>query len=782
MAITTNYGVTLLEQSQAQKEVTINEALGIIDAVLKGSVIDKDLATPPGIPAQSDAYIVASSATGAWSGKSKSIAYYDQIWRFITPVSGMRVWVSDEQCYYQYSGTAWVTSNPSITGNAASATKLQTARNINGVAFDGTADITISGGSSGNLTGEVTSVGLATTVTNSSVIGKVLTGYTSGAGTVASTDSILQAVQKLNGNVALKAPLASPTFTGTVSGITASMVGAPGGSGTSSGTNTGDQTTITGNAGTATKLQTARNINGVLFDGSADITISGGGGGNLTGEVTSVGLATTVTNSAVIGKVLTGYTSSTGSVTSTDSLLQAIQKLNGNDGLKAPLASPTFTGTVSGITAAMVGAPSGSGTSSGTNTGDQTSISGNAGTATKLQTSRLINGVAFDGTADISIGGGSTAASSLTGTILAAGVVASSLTSVGTIATGVWNGTAINAVYGGTGQTSYSIGDVLYASTSSALSKLAGVATGNALLSGGISTAPAWGKIGLTTHVSGTLPVANGGTGVTISTGSGNAVLSTSPTLVTPILGTPASGTLTNCVGLPVSSGISGLATGVATFLTTPSSANLASAITDETGTGALVFAASPTLSGTPLAPTASAGTNTTQIATTAFALANNFTLAPPVASTSGTVIGFTGIPSTAKKIVMCFNGVSTNGTNALLLQFGISSGYDTTGYNSASTYYQGIAPFSSPIRYSSGIGIQYANTTTTLYGVMECTLMDASNNIWVVHGNFSTSSGDYLYMSAGGKSLSGTLDRVRLTTVGGTDAFDAGSLNILWG
>jgi len=72
---------------------------------------------------------------------------------------------------------------------------------------------------------------------------------------------------------------------------------------------------------------------------------------------------------------------------------------------------------------------------------------------------------------------------------------------------------------------------------------------------------------------------------------------------------------------LPASggTGLSALGTGVATFLGTPSSANLAAAVTDETGTGALVFAASPTLSGTPLAPTAAVGTNTTQIATTAF-------------------------------------------------------------------------------------------------------------------------------------------------------------------
>ncbi len=83
---------------------------------------------------------------------------------------------------------------------------------------------------------------------------------------------------------------------------------------------------------------------------------------------------------------------------------------------------------------------------------------------------------------------------------------------------------------------------------------------------------------------------------MTDETGTGLLVFATSPTLITPILGTPTSGTLTNCTGLPVATGVSGLGTGVATFLATPSSANLAAALTDETGTGAAVFANTPTL------------------------------------------------------------------------------------------------------------------------------------------------------------------------------------------
>ena len=128
----------------------------------------------------------------------------------------------------------------------------------------------------------------------------------------------------------------------------------------------------------------------------------------------------------------------------------------------------------------------------------------------------------------------------LNATTLGSSVVSSSLTSVGTIATGTWNATTIAVNKGGTGLTSYAIGDIIYASGTTTLAKLAGVATGNVLISGGVGTAPSWGKVGLTTHVSGTLPVANGGTGVTTSTGTGNVVLSASPTLTGAPLATTA--------------------------------------------------------------------------------------------------------------------------------------------------------------------------------------------------------------------------------------------------
>jgi len=93
------------------------------------------------------------------------------------------------------------------------------------------------------------------------------------------------------------------------------------------------------------------------------------------------------------------------------------------------------------------------------------------------------------------------------------------ITGVGTLAAGTWNASTIAAIYGGTGQTSYAVGDLLYASTTTTLAKLPDVLVGNALISGGVGAAPTWGKVGLATHVDGTLPVANGGTGATALTG-----------------------------------------------------------------------------------------------------------------------------------------------------------------------------------------------------------------------------------------------------------------------
>ena len=179
----------------------------------------------------------------------------------------------------------------------------------------------------------------------------------------------------------------------------------------------------------------------------------------------------------------------------------------------------------------------------------------------------------------------------LSASALGSGIVSSSLTAVGIITTGTWNATTIAVDKGGTGLTSYDIGDIIYASASTTLAKLAGVATGNALISGGVGTAPSWGKIGLTTHISGILDPTNGGTGIdnsgkTITLG-GNLVTSGSFPLTFTLTGS------TN-ITLPTTGTVATTSNKLSAFAST-TSLELASVISDETGTGSLVFANSPT-------------------------------------------------------------------------------------------------------------------------------------------------------------------------------------------
>jgi hypothetical protein len=132
-----------------------------------------------------------------------------------------------------------------------------------------------------------------------------------------------------------------------------------------------------------------------------------------------------------------------------------------------------------------------------------------------------------------------------------------------------------------------------------------------------------------------------------------NALLFTNATLVTPTLGTPASGTLTNCTGLPIATGVANLGAGVATFLATPSSANLAAAVTGETGSGALVFGTSPTL----VTPTlgVAVATSINKIAITAPATSATITIADSKTLTANNSLTLAGTDATT----MTFPGTS---------------------------------------------------------------------------------------------------------------------------
>jgi hypothetical protein len=166
------------------------------------------------------------------------------------------------------------------------------------------------------------------------------------------------------------------------------------------------------------------------------------------------------------------------------------------------------------------------------------------------------------------------------------------------------------------------------------------------------------------------LPVLSGGTGVTTSTGSGANVLSTSPTLVTPVLGTPTSGNFsTGTFTWPTfNQNTTGTAAGLSATLAVASGGT---GVTTSTGTGSTVLSASPTFTGTPLAPTASVGTNTTQIATTAFVTAGIQTAYPvgsiymsTVSTDPATLFGFgTWVAFGAGRVLISQNGTYTAGS-----------------------------------------------------------------------------------------------------------------------
>jgi hypothetical protein len=148
--------------------------------------------------------------------------------------------------------------------------------------------------------------------------------------------------------------------------------------------------------------------------------------------------------------------------------------------------------------------------------------------------------------------------------------------------------------------------------------------------------------------------------------------------------------------------------------------------------------------------------------------------------STSGTSIDFTGIPSWAKRVTIMFNGVSlanfASENNSILVQLGNSSGIENSSYTQSSSY---VGASSGILSRTDGFHIAAWNAAgNTIQGVMQIT--KHSGNLWCAFGTSNQTAG-FTVMTAGSKNLSGALDRIRITTPGGTDTFDAGSINIMY-
>jgi hypothetical protein len=166
------------------------------------------------------------------------------------------------------------------------------------------------------------------------------------------------------------------------------------------------------------------------------------------------------------------------------------------------------------------------------------------------------------------------------------------------------------------------------------------------------------------------------------------------------------------------------------------------------------------------------AGTNTLTLA------AATGTLSPLVSATavtaSGTSVDFTGIPSYAKRITVMLNGVSTSGTSNLQIQIG-SGSFTTSGYSGSGVPFGGtVSSVTSGFSVSTSV-----NATDTYTG--SCIVSNVTSNTWQGVGQFANVSNSGFRFGSGFLALGGTLDRIRITTVNGTDTFDAGTINIIY-
>jgi len=153
-------------------------------------------------------------------------------------------------------------------------------------------------------------------------------------------------------------------------------------------------------------------------------------------------------------------------------------------------------------------------------------------------------------------------------------------------------------------------------------------------------------------------------------------------------------------------------------------------------------------------------------------------TLGTPVASTSGTAIDFTGLPAGLKRVTVCFNQVSTNGVSPLVVQIGPVGGIETSNYASGQFSSGGGGETSATASFLQTNAVAAAYTYN---GTVILTLENSTNNLWTSIGAMHTAAGGGNSSAGVKSSMAGALSRVRITTVGGSDTFDNGEINVAY-
>lgn len=170
-------------------------------------------------------------------------------------------------------------------------------------------------------------------------------------------------------------------------------------------------------------------------------------------------------------------------------------------------------------------------------------------------------------------------------------------------------------------------------------------------------------------------------------------------------------------------------------------------------------------------------GTDATQTLTNKTIQGGAITRATAIASTSGTTIDFTGIPSWAKRITVMFSGVSTSGASTKLVQIG-SGSFTTSGYSGGGAVITNTAVGGAGITNGFSLGNSGAAADVVSGNMV---IQNITGNTWVASFSGGGSNVNFALVSGGSLSLGGVLDRIRITTSNGTDTFDAGTVNIMY-